>query len=85
MISFLGSFGNSYFPSTFIFVTESFKKIFGGVSDLSIYFQSLKIKYRISLLIILFMTLERPSFSSNVIEEIRPGRGNLLRPLIIVA
>ena len=48
----LETFGNSHFPSTFIFVTESFQKKFGGVSDLSICF-----KHRISLLIILLLTL----------------------------
>ena len=70
-----------------MFVTENFKINFGGVSDLSICFQSLQIKYRISLYIILWLTLERPSFSSSVIEEIRlvegisstdMGAGNLL-------
>ena len=63
----------SYFPSVFIFVTESFKVNFGGVSDLSICCQSLQIKCRISLYIVSSLTLERPSFSSNVIEVIRPG------------
>ena len=63
----------SYFPSVFIFVAESFKVNFGGVSDLSICCQSLQIKCRISLYIVSSLTLERPSFSSNVIEVIRPG------------
>ena len=33
----LESFGNSYFLSTFIFVTESFQKKFGGVTYRSKY------------------------------------------------
>ena len=69
-----------YFPSNLIFVTESFQNIFfygggggRGVSDLRICFKSLQIKYRISLYIILWLTVERRSFASNLKDEIKPG------------